>query len=138
MTAVVKTYALSACVLCVLSACNSRPRTGEAPVQPDTTTVQVVCDSVDIGTILAGDSAIIDYMIWNIGNAPLVIQDILPSCDCTTARFDKKDVLPGDSMVFTLIYHPESISGYLYRTAEVVCNSKSAIELTFTGKIAEE
>ena len=125
MTAVVKTYALSACVLCVLSACNSRPRTGEAPVQPDTTTVQV-------------DSAIIDYMIWNIGNAPLVIQDILPSCDCTTARFDKKDVLPGDSMVVTLIYHPESISGYLYRTAEVVCNSKSAIELTFTGKIAEE
>ena len=103
--------------------------------QNDTTTVEVSCDSVDIGRVSVGDSIQIVYVLKNIGKTPLYIEDVELSCDCTTAEFSHEEVVSGDSTTIILTYKAEGSPGYLYRTADVICNSVSAIELVFTGYI---
>ncbi len=98
-------------------------------------TVDVSRDSVDVGRVIVGDSMQIVYVLKNIGKSPLHIEDVVPSCDCITAEFSHKEVVSGGSTSIVLTYKAEGPPGYLYRTADVICNSVSPIELVFTGYI---
>lgn len=99
------------------------------------TTVEIRQDSIDIGYVNMGDSIEIPYVLKNSGSSALLIKDIIPSCDCTTASFSSKEVAPGDSTTIVLTYRAEDSAGYLYRTAEIVCNTRQHAELTFTGHV---
>lgn len=99
------------------------------------TTVEVYQDSIDIGCVHIGDTVKLSYSIKNTGDHPLYIEDVLPSCDCITASYPSAEVIPGDTAAIVLTYEVEGAPGFMYRTAEVVCNSNTLIELTFTGEI---
>lgn len=105
--------------------------------QNDSTTVEVSCDSIDIGRVSVGDSIQIVYVLKNAGEHSLYIEDVLPSCDCTTAEFSHEEVVSGDSTTIILMYKAEGSPGYLYRTADVICNSVSPIELKLTGYVGD-
>lgn len=99
------------------------------------TTVEVFQDSIDIGCVHIGDTIKLSYLIKNTGDNPLYIEDVLPSCDCITASYPNAEVIQGDTAAIVLTYEVEGAPGFMYRTAEVVCNSDTLIELTFTGEI---
>lgn len=99
------------------------------------TTVEVACDSFDVGCMSVGDTIQVSFVLKNTGGIPLYIEDVVPSCDCITAGFSREKVAIGDSTEIKLKYKAEGSSGYLFRTADVVCNSDSPIELIITGFI---
>ena len=120
-------------ILMTVLACNSHPLSGKDEHQLPITSVKIICDNVDIGTPAIGDTIQIEYVLQNTGDSPLVIQEVLPSCECTTTRFDKRAVPPGGLTTITLIYHVDNVSEYWYRTAEVLCNSDTPLNLIFTS-----
>jgi len=116
----------------LLQACH---RKVEPEIVYEPTEVTVDADEVDIGEIGPGAKHDVKYKIHNSGKHTLHISNVLPSCECTTAKCDKQDAEPGEHVTVTLTYKAEDFSGFVYRTAEVECNTEEQVILTLTGTI---
>lgn len=75
----------------------------------------------------------VTFSLKNIGDKPLVIEDVNTSCGCTTVEFSKEPVRFGRSLDLHVTYkadHPEHFS----KTITVYCNVESSpIKLTILG-----
>lgn len=73
------------------------------------------------------------FTLTNIGDKPLVIQDVNTSCGCTSVAYSKEPVMPGQEVALDVTYkadHPEHFS----KTITVYCNSDiSPIKLSISG-----
>ncbi|MEL5893774.1 DUF1573 domain-containing protein [Bacteroides sp. GD17] len=69
----------------------------------------------------------------NIGNKPLVIEDMNTSCGCTAVEYSKEPALPGKEIALNVTYkadHPEHFN----KTITVYCNADtSPIVLKISG-----
>ena len=45
--------------------------------------------AVDFGTLKVGDVKVVTVTYKNIGKKPLILDDVISSCDCTTVEWDK-------------------------------------------------
>lgn len=61
----------------------------------------------DLGTIKQGNTTKITASIRNVGEVPLVVQDIRASCGCTSIRYTKEPILPGSSLKVEITYNAE-------------------------------
>ncbi|MDE7378107.1 MAG: DUF1573 domain-containing protein [Paraprevotella sp.] len=118
-----------------LSACQTGKKE-QTPCAP--TSVIVNPDSVDIGQIHPHTTHQAQYVIHNTGTETLHITDVLPSCECTTATYERQDTPPGEEVRVTLTYEAEAFCGYFIRTAEVECNATAPVTLTLTGNITDK
>lgn len=73
------------------------------------------------------------FTLCNVGEIPLVINDVTASCGCTSVDYSKQPVRPGDSISLQVTYkadHPEHFD----KTITVYCNTEpSLIQLKITG-----
>lgn len=73
------------------------------------------------------------FVIYNIGNKPLVINDVTTTCGCTSVDYSKQPIRYGDSLLLQVTYkadHPEHFD----KTITVYCNTMpSLIPLKITG-----
>jgi hypothetical protein len=68
-----------------------------------------------------------DFIVTNSGNAPLVIQNIVASCGCTTPEWTREPIPAGGKGKITTIYDPQSRPGQFDKTLSVYTNSKPEI-----------
>lgn len=61
-----------------------------------------------IGELHIGDVRNFTYEYTNIGNAPLVLFDVISNCDCTEIEWSKEPILPGKKGVIKLKYTAET------------------------------
>ena len=61
------------------------------------------------------------FILKNVGDKPLVIQDVATSCGCTTVAYSKEPALPGKEMVYKA-EHPEHFD----KTITVYCNTENS------------
>jgi len=77
-----------------------------------------------------------DFIVQNTGNQPLVIQNIVASCGCTTPEWTKNPIPPNGSGKITAIYDPENRPGQFSKTLSVYTNSKPAVSvLVIKGEV---
>lgn len=78
-----------------------------------------------------------DFVVTNSGNEPLVIQNIVPSCGCTTPEWTKEPIAPGATGRVTALFDPKNRGGEKFsKTLSVYSNSKPQIQiLTIKGEI---
>ncbi len=77
-----------------------------------------------------------DFIITNTGNQPLVIQNVVASCGCTTPEWTKMPVAPGAKGKVTAIYDPKDRPGAFNKTLTVYTNTKPATTvLTIKGDV---
>jgi hypothetical protein len=77
-----------------------------------------------------------DFVVLNAGNAPLVIQNIVASCGCTTPEWTKEPIPPGGSGKITAIYDPVGRPGQFNKTLSVYTNSKpEMVVLVIKGEV---
>lgn len=65
------------------------------------------------------------FILKNIGDNPLVIQDVATSCGCTTVAYSKEPALPGKEIDLEVVYkaeHPEHFD----KTITVYCNAETS------------
>jgi hypothetical protein len=68
-----------------------------------------------------------DIEVLNAGNGPLVIQNIVASCGCTTPTWTKEPIPAGGKGRITASYDPTGRPGQINKTLSVYTNSKPEI-----------
>jgi len=77
-----------------------------------------------------------DFVVSNTGNAPLVIQNIIASCGCTTPEWTKQPIAAGEKGKITAIYDPRDRPGKFSKTLTVYTNSKPEVQvLVIKGEV---
>jgi hypothetical protein len=77
-----------------------------------------------------------DFVVLNSGNAPLVIQNIVASCGCTTPEWTKQPIAAGEKGTITAIYDPRDRPGKFSKTLTVYTNSKPEVQvLVIKGEV---
>lgn len=77
-----------------------------------------------------------NFEVKNTGNTPLVIQNIVASCGCTTPEWTKSPIPPNGSGIITAIYDPVNRPGAFNKTLAVYTNSKpEVVVLVLKGEV---
>ncbi len=77
-----------------------------------------------------------DFMITNTGSNPLVIQNVVPSCGCTTPEWTRSPIPAGGTGKVTAIYDPQNYPGKFNKTLTVYANTKPQVSvLVIKGEV---
>jgi len=77
-----------------------------------------------------------NFVFYNVGATPLVIQDVIPTCGCIKERHPEEPIMPGCSGTITAIYNEPSISpSHFHKAIGVHSNAKTAyVQLIVDGE----
>jgi hypothetical protein len=77
-----------------------------------------------------------DFMVTNTGTNPLVIQNIVASCGCTTPEWTRQPIPAGGTGKVTAIYDPKDRPGQFNKTLSVYTNAvPELIVLSIKGEV---
>jgi hypothetical protein len=94
--------------------------------------------SHDFGNIEEGVQATVSFTFKNTGNAPLVLNSVKASCGCTTPKWTKEPVAPGQEGIVTAIYNSKGRPGNFTKTITVTHNGEGGTEfLTIRGNVTQ-
>lgn len=75
----------------------------------------------------------VTFILQNVGNTPLVIQEVNTSCGCTSVSYSEKPIDVGHRLRLQVTYKAEH-PGYFDKTITVYCNvTQSPIKLRING-----
>lgn len=110
---------------------------GEVNIRKEHTMLQteIVIDNnyASLGTFLGEEEQITNFTLKNIGEKPLVIENVTTSCGCILTEYSHEPVAPGKDLDLRVIYKAEH-SGHFNKTITVYSNAKSSpVILRITG-----
>lgn len=111
----------------------------EAEPQPTLplTTVEFMEDSHNFGEIPEGEKVTHVFKFRNTGNNPLQVENVKPSCGCTTPDWSKDPIPVGEEGFVTMEFNSAGKTGSQAKTLTVAFNNtdpKNKI-LKFTGEV---
>ena len=128
----------------VFIACENKQRTDNQTIEDNQKALQPTADkfpvmaidtpSVDLGTLVQGDTIMHVYNFKNTGNMPLVLSNVNASCGCTTPSYSTEPVAPGERGFITVKFNSKGKEGKLNKTVTAYANTKPA-ENTVSFKI---
>jgi hypothetical protein len=78
-----------------------------------------------------------DFVVTNTGAQPLVIQNVVASCGCTTPDWTRQPIVPGAKGKVTAIYDPKDRPGQFNKTLSVYTNTNPQVTvLVIKGEVA--
>jgi hypothetical protein len=77
-----------------------------------------------------------DFIVTNTGTEPLVIQNVVASCGCTTPEWTRQPIPAGAKGKVTAIYDPKDRPGQFNKTLQVYTNTKpEVVTLSIKGEV---
>jgi hypothetical protein len=76
-----------------------------------------------------------DFIVTNTGSQPLVIQNVVASCGCTTPDWTRQPIASGGTGKVTAIYDPKDRPGAFNKTLTVYSNTNDQVVLTIKGEV---
>ena len=97
-------------------------------------------DSIEFGTIYAGDVKSGKISLKNIGNKPLEILQVTPSCGCTTTKQPTTPIAAGKSDVIEITFNSSGFRGEIHKQVYISTNDPNSPSLmvNMTGVIKED
>lgn len=91
----------------------------------------------DFGNIDAADGiAECEFIFFNKGTVPLVLNEVKPSCGCTTPGWTREPVLPGKSGSIKVNFNPKGSKGRFNKSISVSSNAEnSKVLLVIKGNV---
>jgi hypothetical protein len=84
----------------------------------------------DYGNVKANSDNKTNFIVTNTGDKPLIIEKVDASCGCTTPKKPEKPILPGQSDVIEVIFHPkEGQLNEQKKTVTVTANTEPRLTL---------
>jgi len=74
------------------------------------------------GTIQKGGNGDCEFVFWNDGDEPLILQNVRASCGCTTPKYTQKPVMPGQKGTIGVHYNTNNVGGFS-KTVTVTSNA---------------
>lgn len=94
-------------------------------------------DTLSLGSVKYGTEQKAVFRFTNTGTAPLLIYNVVPSCDYTAVKWKKRPTKPGESGEIQTVYSPNSL-GMFIKNIEVRCNvAGHKINLKIRGNVIE-
>lgn len=79
----------------------------------------------DFGTIAERDGAVSHrFRFTNVSERPVVIEEILTTCGCTVAEYDRQPVLPGQSGTICVRFDPRGRTDTFHKSIRVVTDRR--------------
>ncbi len=76
------------------------------------------------------------FICKNVGDYPLLIDEVRTGCDCTTAEWHEEEIAPGGSDTITVHFNPKGLPGKFIKSIALFANtSPSATTLTIRGYV---
>lgn len=98
---------------------------------------QFKTEVIDYGDIQKGSDGTRIFEFENIGNAPLVIENVYSSCGCAVPSWTKSPVAPGGKGEIVVKYNTD-IVGPIRRTISIYSNADEATKaVKIKGKVLE-
>jgi hypothetical protein len=104
-----------------------------------TTGAEIEFDKItfDYGTLEVGEVKTGIFTYTNVGNKPLVLFDVIVSCDCTEVEWQKEPVMPGKTAVIKAVYTAKS-PGLISKQITVQSNAQTdRIKLQLKGNVKD-
>ena len=100
------------------------------------TTIKFVEVEKDMGQVNEGEKVSLTYEVMNTGKFDLLLQEVRPSCGCTTPKYDKKPIRPGKKGFIEVSFDTKGRPGKQRKTVMVVTNTEPPnTVLTFTCEV---
>lgn len=80
--------------------------------------------TVDFGTLKVGDVKTVTITFTNIGKKPLILDDVISSCDCTTVDWSKQPIMPGKKGTIKATYTAKH-TGLISKRLTVLSNANT-------------
>ena len=110
----------------LVAAAGSGPPAAHLTVEPG--------QELSFGTRASGGFIEGSFVLHNTGTAPLIIQDVQTSCDCTMPKFRRRPLAAGASQPLTIRFDTAGRHGQQRKTLIVVSNSDNGpVVLNFSG-----
>ncbi|MCL1849973.1 MAG: DUF1573 domain-containing protein, partial [Bacteroidetes bacterium] len=119
---------------------NKDKKTTASPYVPKVTTgAEIEFDKVtfDYGTLDIGDVKTGVFTYTNVGNKPLVLFDVVVSCECTNVEWQKEPVMPGKTGEIKAVYTAKT-AGLISKQITVQSNAQTdRIKLQLKGNVKD-
>ncbi|MGQ9619364.1 MAG: DUF1573 domain-containing protein [Bacteroidales bacterium] len=101
--------------------------------------IQVSKYEHDFGTFREEDGRqSYNFEIVNAGDAPLIIQNVVASCGCTTPTWTKSPIPPNGKGIVTALYDPAGYPGRFNKTLTVYTNANpTTVVFVIKGEVIE-
>lgn len=97
------------------------------------TEIQVKESTISLGHFNWQEEQRRNFILYNVGKRPLVINDVSTSCGCTSVDYSKQPVRPGDSISLQVTYKADKPE-HFNKTITVYCNTNpSLVHLRIVG-----
>jgi len=94
-------------------------------------------ETFDFGKIKEADGPVNHvFTFTNTGSIPLLVQNVQPSCGCTTPEWTKQPVMPGAKGFIKATFDPSGRPGTFEKSVTVYSNAdRASVILKFTGAV---
>ena len=79
---------------------------------------------LDFGILAMGDVKTVTLTFTNIGNKPLILDDVISSCDCTEVEWPRNPVMPGKTDNIVAKYIAKT-AGPINKWITILSNAKT-------------
>ncbi|WP_267402477.1 MULTISPECIES: DUF1573 domain-containing protein [unclassified Chryseobacterium] len=92
-------------------------------------------ESIDVGNIPQGKPKLIRFEFTNTTSKPIIIQNVAPSCGCTTADYTKTPIQPGKKGFVEASYNAAATGAFMKTVNVTTSESKTPKTLSFKGVV---
>lgn len=92
-------------------------------------------ESIDVGNIPQGKPKLIRFEFTNTSSKPIIIENVAPSCGCTTADYTKTPILPGKKGFVEASYNAAAAGPFMKTVNVTTSDSKTPKTLSFKGVV---
>ncbi len=116
-----------------------QPAAKSTPTKELLTKIQFEKTVHDFGTIHEGEVVTYRFKFKNVGDKPLIISKVKPSCGCTASDYSKDPVPPGEEGYIEVSFNSTGRIGKQNKTVEVFANTEPKVHvLRFTGEVIQK
>lgn len=80
-------------------------------------------ETIDYGKVAVGSEGKRTFKFTNVGNEPIIIEDIISSCGCTVPKKPEAPIMPGGTGEISVSYDTKRVGGFS-KSLTVVSNAK--------------
>lgn len=90
----------------------------------------------DFGDVKEGEVVTTIFTFTNTGDSPLIINNIITPCGCTTPEYDKgTPVLPGEQSQIKVVFKTKGKRGKVYKKLSILSNLEETTFIQITANI---
>ena len=98
--------------------------------------IEINNDSFDFGEIRQDESINAEFLLKNVGDAPLLIRSAKGSCGCTVPEWPKEAIQAGEDAIIKVVFNSGKKKGKQNKTVTLVTNAIPSVKvLTIKGMV---